>query len=458
MAYINGSKINTDSEHIRNLGYTGSTNAEFDQWYSSLSDLERDYVNTANPALFSAIQAYNSAPDDYHRQQIMNAYLDYQGQSFEPTLLQQIGEAFGDHSARASFQNSINKSLVDAVTRVGESAHTEAYTDPAAELARRKNAGINDALSGGSQIGSGEPGSIDERQLSDPFINDGQSDVSSIAQIGTSIVSFAMQMYTGFQNIRSITLDNAMKELSVSDQMRDIAWNVIGEGVSEFLGSNKGKYTREELLDPSFVQLAPSLVQSFGSRINSLPLTRRQKRSLRGVIDSLPWSYNGDVKVPTSKYQTLINNMNSDLFKSRNALAQASALPGADAESIDVIRAIGDDIYRPLVNMSIEIEKATNRVKLLQARFDSDYYSRANQLGLGSQTAETEFSTRKLYQALNDAKNDLSNSFNAIRDKVFYDKKLSDNWKMALMTGISITEVISLNQLMTASSSGLKLK
>lgn len=403
----------------------------------------------------SEIEKYKDDP--YIYSQLMNAYNSYAQQRFSPTLRQQLGEALGDTSARQNFANEQLSGLRDTIARIIEGKHKEEYSSETAQVQRMSQAGVNVDLNGGQGIAPGDPAGIDQTEANAPVVNSGQSDVGSIAQIGTNIVSFAMQMYTGFQNIRSLSLDNAMKELSMSNEMRDIAWNVISEGVTEFLGSNKGKYSKEELLDPSFTALAPSLIESFGSRINSLPLTRRQKRSLSGIIDSLTWSYNGEIKVPTSKYQTLINNMNTDLFKSRNALAQASALPGADSESIDVIRAIGADIYKPLVDMQLKVEKAVNNVKLLQAKFNSDYYTEANKLGLGSQTAGAEFASRKLVAELSEAKNEITASFKAIRDKILSDKKLGENWKMALLTGTSITEVVTMNQLMTASSAGLKL-
>lgn len=451
--YVNGKPINYDSHTLKDLGYTGSSNADFDAWFSGLSDAEKQYINTENPVLLQYIKAYNSTTDPYIRQQLEGFLSNFNSQKFSPTLLQSLGEAFGDTSARQNFLNQASADFSTSITKLLEGKHVEDYTDPSAEIARRKLAGINDDLNGGSQIGTGDPAQIDNSEPQPGIVNDGQSAVQSVAQIGTSIVSFAMQMYTGFQNIRSLSLENNLKELSLSDNMRDLAWNVISEGVDEFLGSNKGKYSREEMLDPSFVQLAPSLVRSFGSRINSLPLNRRQRKVMHTLVDDLVFTYDENMnKVPTSKYQTLINGMNTDLFKSRNALAQASGLVGADTSDIDALRAIGEDIYKPLNEQSLQIASALNRVTQLQAQFDTSYLEEANRLGLGSVSAGAEFASRKLVKEMKEAQNTITKSFKNIRNKILNDKKLGEKWKTALLTGTSIAEVFTMNTLLSSTA------
>ena len=399
----------------------------------------------------SDIEQYKDNP--YIYKQLTDAYNSYANQRFSPTILQGIGQFFGDYSASTNFDNEIISGLSAEKQKILEGLHQEQYSDPSAQMQRMREAGLNPDLSGGDGISSGEPASIDQADLNQPVTNSGQSDIPTIAQIGTSIVSFAMQTFTGVQNIQSLFLDNALKELSFSDSMRESAWSIISEGVTEFLGSNKGKFTREEMLDPSFVELAPSLVESFGSRVNSLPLSRRQKKALRDVVDNLTFSFNGNEKVPTAKYQALVNGLNSDLFKSRNELAQSSSLPGADKESIDAIRAIGNDIYKPLVDQSIKLEKSINSVKALQAQFDADYLKTANDLGLGGMSASAEFASRKLVHEMQTAKNEITQSFAKIRDKILHDSNLGEKWKTALLTGTSIAEVFTMNTLLSSTAS-----
>lgn len=453
MAYNSGDpkNINWDSNAAFQLGYTGSSNAEFDEWYKSLSDIEKEYVNTSNPVLLQYIQALRSTTDPYVRQQLEGALANFQSQSFNPNVLQSIGELFGDTSARANFNNQLNSGFSGEIQRILEGKHTEDYTSEPAQLERLKSSGINTDLNGGSALSAGEPGKIDEAQLQPGVVNDGSNAVTPIFQAGAQIVSFAMQAYQAFMNVKSMNLDNMIKEFSLSSNARDLAWNVIGEGVTEFMTSP----TFDESLkdDPSAVALIPSLVRSFGARINSLPLSRKQRKYMHSVVDDLVYSFDNDgSKVPTAKYQTLVNDTLKKLYGSRADAVQEYGRIGAEVEDIAIQRVISHDIYRPLNEMAIELQSDMNYLNKLMVQFDTSYYTEANKLGVPSMSAKADYVSRKMQYEIKKTQTKITNTFNAIDRKLEYNKKIGPIWKMALQTALAVGESWVINTAM----SGLK--
>lgn len=238
-----------------------------------------------------------------------------------------------------------------------------------------------------------------------------------------------------------------LKEFNISDSLRGMAWNVIGEGVSEFMTSPGFDESLKD--DPASVALIPSLVQSFGSRINSLPLSKRQKSALSRTIDDLVYSYDNDGhKVPTAKYQTLINNTLKDLYGSRADAVQEYGRIGADIEDIAVQRVVSHDIYRPLNEMAVELQNDMNYLNKLMAKHDTSYYSEANKLGVGSMSANADFVSRKMQYEIKKTQKKITDTFNIIDRKIESNSKIGPNWKIALQTALAIGESWTLNTMM----------
>lgn len=378
---------------------------------------------------------------------LMNAYNTYAGQTFEPNALQSVGEWFGDTSARQNFLNQQVAGLRQEIAEILKANHIEDVSSAVSELTDMKKAGVNVDLQGGEGISPKEAAEIDNSDLANPVVNEGGEVVSQMFSAGAQIVSFAMQAYQGFMNVKSMHLENLSKELSLSSSARDLAWNVIGEGVTEFMTSP----TFDESLkdDPSSVALVPSLIQSFGSRINSLPLSRKQRKYLHSVIDELVYSYDNDgKKVPTAKYQTLVNDTLKRLYGSRADATQEYGRIGADIEDIAVQRVVSHDIYRPLNEMALELQNDMNYLNKLMVQFDTSYYTTANKLGVPSMSAKADFVSRKMQYEIKKVQTRITSTFNAIDKKLEANTKLGPNWKMAFQTALAIGESWTINTMM----------
>ena len=452
MAYNSGAQmqISTDSHVLKDLGFTGKPE-ELPSWFEGLSDVEKEYYRTENPVLLQYIQALRSTNDPYVRQQLEGAYSNFKSQSFNPNFLQNIGELVGDTSARANFNNQLNSGFSGEISRIIEGKHVEDYTSEPAQLERLKESGINTDLNGGSALSAGEPGKIDEAQLQPGVVNDGSNAVEPLFQAGAQIVSFAMQAYQGFMSVKSISLDNLIKEFSLSDNMRSLAWNLIGEGVSEYMTSPEFDESLKD--DPSSVAIIPSLVQSFGYRVNTLPLSKKQKTALSKTIDSLVFSFdNGGHKIPTAKYQTLINDTLKNLYGSRADSVQEYGRIGADIEDIAVQRVVSHDIYRPLNDMALKLQEDMNYLKQLQIKYDTSFYETADKIGLAPMTARADFIGKKMQYEIKKVQKRVTDTFRAIDRKIDSNPKIGPNWKMAFQTALAMGESFTLNTMM----SGLK--
>lgn len=403
-------------------------------------------------AIRAEMEEYKSDPYIYG--QLMNLYNEYASQRFSPSFFQQIGESVGDTSARQDFFNKQISGLRSGMREILEGRHTEDITSPSNQVSEYRAAGQNVDLNGGQGIEPMSPGTADNPEIDSSLQNSGASDFSFVPQIASSVVSFAMQAYQGFMSVKSMHLDNLQKEFALSSSARDLAWNVISEGVTEYMSSRPSDVSNEDKALDDILGLTPSIVQSFASRINSLPLSRRQRKYMHNIIDELVFSRDlkGD-KVPTAKYQTLINDTLKRLYGSRADATQEYGRIGADAEDIAVQRFLGDDLYRPLNQLALELTNDLNHVAQLQAKYDTDYLSQANKLGLGGLSARADYASRKLQEELKASQNRITRAFREIDRKLEYNNKIGPNWKMAFQTSLAIGESMVMNQLLNASSS-----
>lgn len=135
--------VDTSSTHrtngsSRTVGASRPDNYTYDpdQWYLDL------------------IAQYSSDPELY-QYLLANPHLVRNSGTYVPQWYEQLLGTTDTNEQRYlnQLRSEANSWLADALAQ----KHIENYTDPAQETARRRAAGINDDLSGGSQIGSGEP-------------------------------------------------------------------------------------------------------------------------------------------------------------------------------------------------------------------------------------------------------------------------------------------------------------
>lgn len=405
-------------------------------------------------AYLEYIKQYEGTPwyDQY-----LNAYNNYASQTFSPNFFQRIGfDFFNDASPWNEFENSRLSNFWNDFKAVQDAQHKEEYSNAVNQSSIMKQAGQNVDLNGGQVLSStpSPAGDIHERESVSPAVTPSSGGFGDFVSIGSQILSFAVQAYQGFMNVKSLTLDNLQKEFSLSSSARDLAWNTISEGVTEYMNSLPKDVSDEDKSLDAILGLTPSIVQSFGSRINSLPLSRRQRKYMHTLIDELVYSRDSSGnKVPTAKYQTLINDTLSKLYGSRADATQQYGRIGADAEDIAVQRFLGNDLYRPLNEMALELQKDLNYVSSLQAQYDSSYLSQANKLGLPVMSASADFVAKKLQYEIKRSQNKVSRTFKAIDKKLEADTKIGPNWKMAFQTALAIGESVVMNNLINSMSS-----
>ena len=201
------SRLDDTMARAKELGYTGD-GSDINSFYEGLDDFQKNYYSYGDSQIWQyylEAQKYKDS-NPYYYEQMMSALNNYHSMKFSPNLLQKVGETLGDFSGRSNFENQNLANLNSEFQKIRESLHTEEYSDPSAELARRKAAGINDDLSGGSSLGSGNPGNIDQAEVPPGVVNSGESSVADVVTTSMNIFSSVL----GFvQQIKGMQLQNA---------------------------------------------------------------------------------------------------------------------------------------------------------------------------------------------------------------------------------------------------------
>lgn len=432
---------------------------------SSLLDTSERKSRPADPDewYWSYIEKYRDNPEAY-------AYLSQNPflvahNPFSPSLGNQIADLFGDNSAEQNYYNELTQKARNYLSEWERGQYEQKYESPVEQVKREEAAGINSALNPG-MITPGDAAENDQPFSTTPIPGAGTG-MRSLIDVGqglTSIVSTAFNFVTAFQNLKGLSLDNATKSLNLNEGLRSTAWGLIKEGISEFLN---GDMVRSSLNDdpellskPEFVQV---VAKHFRDRIDKQPFSHRERKQLKDVTEQLISSTGeGDQSVFTNQFQTLLNQSYSDLFKSRNDAAASFGLRGADKESVAALKLIGTQIYKPLRDLSLEVDK-------LIFEKEKGYYKRFNAVnpntGLtGSQVmADSDNLNFYMQKTIFEVKSRVTKAFEQINNKIIGSRDLSPGWKLGLQAGVASFESLFMAQLangihfstMSSQSSGM---
>lgn len=379
----------------------------------------------------------------YYDRLLENPWLFSKQQDFSPTLLQQIGETFGDTSARDNYWAGILQNQNQWLSDTIKSYEKQEYDSAQEQVKRQAASGINPDLA--MTATPGEGASPSPESLPGVEMNP-QSALADMFNLGQSVLSFSLGFYTNLQQVRGLTLENNIKSLQSNDVLTDTAWRVIKEGIGESIpGLN---YTPNTPVDVIFKdgKLWDSLTDSISRRIDKLPFSRRERRKLKSVMDSLIWneSTDGDSSdSPDGKpfysrgfstaFQTLANGMLKDLLNSRADVSESSGRIGSDTESQTVMRFIGNQIYRPLNELAVDVQKA-----LLTK--NQSYLNAFNKAGGGAHQADAEITGYRMQSDTLNIKRRVMNAFDAINKKITGSRMIPPLWKLALQAGVAAAE------------------
>lgn len=258
-----------------------------------------------------AIEQYSSDPELY-KYLMTNPHLLRNSGTYQPYWYEKFIGTSDTNELRynAQMKSEANSWLADAL----KEKHIEEYTDPAAEIARRKNAGINDDLTGGSQIGPGEPAnpSPEDTDTDLPYNLSNQANEGAINTIGSvmSAVNMAMNMASSFQALNAGEISMLNGEISNYSDFN----KVVGEALSTNLSADELKAI---ITDKEGSSEALSKAMNFimsDTFLSSLP-PRLRKRFSR-----LSRRGRGNDIFTASQLQTILKSYSSERFGLANIL------------------------------------------------------------------------------------------------------------------------------------------
>lgn len=410
-----------------------------------------EYINTnGNPQEFS---------DQWYWDQIAKykgtKYWDYLSNNpwlmdnqaaYTPGIFPAIGEAlFGDYSSRVNYYNGLHTQAQQYLDDYLAQMNQQSYDSAASQAERERAAGINPDISGGQGI---TPGSAAENdQPFSPALDASGNSSPSLQQafnIGSQFISTALSWVSAFQGMRSASLDNDLKSLGLVNGLQDGVENFVQQGTTEYIngldvppGSSLETVFNKSLSDHGVYPI----VNYFQERIQHLPVSHKTKRHLSSMIEDFIGGENGY----TARYQTMVNDILTGLNKSRNNFASSSALPGASQESNLALRFIGQELYKPIADLQLQVERL-----ILEGK--QSYHSSFNAAGGPSSAAAGDKAAADASASMNGMKNDIVRSFSRIRKKIINSSDLSPTWKLALEASLSGVQGLVVSRVLSGQS------
>lgn len=382
----------------------------------------------------SAIEQYKDK--DFYQYLLNNPYLAGNQAEFTPNFLQMLSESLGDFSARRSYYGNLQSLRSEWLSNSLEQFRQQEYNEPINQVNRERLAGINPDLAPG-MISPGAAAQNDQPLGSAPAMQaPGSSSIGDIANLGQSFLGSVFSVVSSLQSLRSVGLENKLRTLQVSSGFTDVAKDMLETGVTEFWNGLDNAADITNVFESG--EFIDSLTKQFSNRLRSLPVSSRDKKRIRGILDDLIYSKNDDgVRSYSTYFQSLVNDSISKLKSSRNNLVKSSGLVGSDTSDTKALSFIGSKIYRPIIDAELELQR-------IQLKYNTEYLSTP---GLGANRGAAENAAYQMQKEMLDVKKRLTNAFSAINKKILGSSDLSPIWKLALQAGVASAEAFSISKL-----------
>lgn len=266
----------------------------FDQVYSQYMSFIEQY-KTSNPELYERLKGLLQ----------FNAYNPSNKESF-----------WGDTSGIQDFYNNhFNTAMQNAQQLIDEYNQRE-YNDPASQMSRMQNAGLNPALSGGENITPGEAGDAtpDPVPVESPA-HEGSAPLLDFANMGMNFFNGVLSLMSGVQ---SLGISFTQKGL-LNGQLADAAWNFA---VKEEAGKVRFPTKSDGSVDYSAVP--EHLIESITKESRPKGAWGKALQHARGNI-----VYDSEGRPSTALTRAFRENMEAATSAQRHA-AENMAQPGYD--------------------------------------------------------------------------------------------------------------------------------
>lgn len=306
---------------------------------------------------------------NFYQELLNNPY--YQYQEYSPTWFQGVwAELSHSTSAFDRFYNERKTSGDEYLSQVLSAKRQQDYNDPAAQLARRTAAGLNDQLNGGSQIGSGEsPATVpDETPPNQPEPGQDAQQALDVAGIGFQLFTGMMNFGSFVQEFSGKSIANAMADVQLTDQGFDSMVKLLA-GSSEMPDSadDYKELSEEErnALDLSMIQQLDKAVKE--GQLGDMYSTKRAKRLMKMMKGVVSYDKNGK---PTLAYQNYRSKLLAERYGAHEQAAKSIGNVAFDENLMTFAGKIADTFGQ----MELKIRQYQEKVAEFEAKYSEEYY------------------------------------------------------------------------------------
>lgn len=337
------------------------------------SDYARKRWQSDYDAYLARIEQYKGS--SFYDELLNNPY--YQFQDFQGNFFQGVwANTVGDYSAWDKFYNDRKTSGDEYMSQILDAQRQQQYDDPAAQLARRKAAGLNDDLNGGQQIGTGTPGeAVPDDTPPTTERADPMATISTLSSIGFQFFQSGLSLVSFFQDYKAKQIALAGGDFDLTNKGYDSMLKILAGSSSmpatrdeyEGLSEEEKKGMDDQLFDTLEASIARGELKGMFS-------TRRAKalaKAMRGTI-----SYDKDGK-PTLAYQAYRNKLMSSAYGDLKNSAEVIGTPGFSENVVE----FGNQIAETFGAIDLRIRQAQDKIAAANARsaeakagYDQTYY------------------------------------------------------------------------------------
>lgn len=206
-----------------------------------------DSSNAHNMAYKSYDERYKYAKERGLSDANAKEYASATYSTVEDSFWSRAGQFFGGKLSSTKYNEAMQEKDAGLLRELLEKQNIQDYEDPQAETARREAAGLNDSLNGGQQIGTGNPGEIDDTTLgADGAVANAVNSEAAAQPI--KVAESLMNCLGGVMNLANAGVGVASSILNMDISEGQAAFDMIGKikDLGDFFPFLGIQYTPEE--------------------------------------------------------------------------------------------------------------------------------------------------------------------------------------------------------------------
>lgn len=372
-------------------------------------DIKNRSSNTQNQSKEDAWKASGLSED--FRDRFNSAWSAYDPDSVQDTFWDKAVNLFGARSSADVLRLQKDQARQEAINQLVNQKAEQDYNSESAKVQRERAAGLNPDLLGIGNASEATEGTEPQQRLDFSGLSTGKD----LASTFMNVVDIGLGLFSGFENVRGLMIQNKGKEIEKFTSIQDLAKGIVDKSLLppgiEILekdpdsGLDKWQMVSGHNLDYD------ALVKQYGKdkvrytlptyMIPDIDFLRGKDRK---AFDKELNRYKNSIFADANKYAEYYNYLNK---RKDSAIISSAPFTNPSYQAME-------DVFRPISKLMFDVNNASLKLQELQISNQQAYEGTFN----ATEAANADNSANLAHKALEDYNKDVNQAWKTASDAI----------------------------------------